>query len=169
MRVERLGVNKDGVLCKFDDTKKKKGKGMAGIKARIMVPTSLVQRVLYLLHDDILCGGHVGITALNTKIVERFYWKNLYIDIVEYVRACERCALRKRAPHFKSKAKSWDRPDYPWQVVQTDFHRTSQKIKRGLPVHPDFYRLVDGMAGGFPYQKQHGRDGRHGVSTPHSV
>ena len=37
-RVDRLGVNKDGVLCKFDDPKKKKGKGMAGLKARIMVP-----------------------------------------------------------------------------------------------------------------------------------
>ena len=48
VRVERLGVNKDGVLCKFDDTKKKKGKGMAGVKARIMVPTSLIQRVLYI-------------------------------------------------------------------------------------------------------------------------
>ena len=150
VRVERLGVNKDGVLCKFDDTKKKKGKGMAGVKARIMVPTSLVQRVLYLLHDDILCGGHVGITALNTKIVERFYWKNLYIDIVEYVRACERCALRKRAPHFKSKAKSWDRPDYPWQVVQTDFIGPLRKSKEGYLYILTFIDLLTGWPEAFP-------------------
>ena len=150
VRVERLGVNKDGVLCKFDDTKKKKGKGMAGVKARIVVPTSLVQRVLYLLHDDILCGGHVGITALNTKIVERFYWKNLYIDIVEYVRACERCALRKRAPHFKSRAKSWDRPDYPWQVVQTDFIGPLRKSKDGYLYILTFIDLLTGWPEAFP-------------------
>ena len=150
VRVERLGVDKDGVLCKFDDTKKKKGKGMAGVKARIMVPTSLVQRVLYLLHDDILCGGHVGITALNTKIVERFYWRNLYMDIVNYVRACERCALRKRAPHFKSKAKSWDRPDYPWQVVQTDFIGPLRKSKDGYLYILTFIDLLTGWPEAFP-------------------
>ena len=150
VRVERLGVNKEGVLCKFDDTKKKKGKGMAGVKSRIVVPASLVHRVLYLLHDDILCGGHVGITALNTKVVERFYWKNLYIDIVEYVRACERCALRKRAPHFKSKAKSWDRPDYPWQVVQTDFIGPLRKSKDGYLYILTFIDLLTGWPEAFP-------------------
>ena len=143
-------MNKDGVLCKFDDTKKKKGKGMAWVKAHIMVPTSMIQRVLYLMHDDILCGGHVEITALNTKIVERFYWKNLYIDIVEYVCACERCAMRKRAPHFKSKAKSWDRPDYPWQVVQTDFIGPLRKSKEGYLYILTFIDLLTGWPEAFP-------------------
>ena len=102
------------------------------------------------MHDDILCGGHVGITALNTKIVERFYWKNLYIDIVEYVRACERCALRKRAPHFKSKAKSWDRPDYPWQVVQSDFLGPLRKSKEGYLYILTFIDLLTGWPEAFP-------------------
>ena len=46
---------------------------------------------------------------------------------------CERCALRKRAPHFilSPKARSWDRPDYPWQVVQTDFIGPLRKSKEG--------------------------------------
>ena len=149
-RIELLGVNKDGLLCKFDDTKKKKGKGMAGVKSRIMVPASMVQRVLYLMHDDILCGGHVGITALNTKIVERFYWKNSYVDIIEYVRACERCALRKRAPHFKSKARSWERPDYPWQVVQTDFIGPLRKSKEGYQYILTFIDLLTGWPEAFP-------------------
>ena len=95
-------------------------------------------------------GGHVGITALNTKIVERFYWRNLYIDIVEYVRACERCALRKRAPHFKSKAKSWDRSDYPWQVVQTDFIGPLRKSKEGYLYILTFIDLLTGWPEAFP-------------------
>ena len=154
VKVDRMGVNRDGVLCKFDDPKKKKkGKGMAGLKARIMVPATMVQRVLYLLHDDILCGGHVGITAMNTKVIEKFYWKNLYMDIVEYVRACERCALRKRAPHFKSKAKSWDRPDYPWQVVQTDFIGPLRKSKEGYFYILTFIDLLTGWPEAFPTKR----------------
>ena len=150
IRANQLGVNEEGVLCKFDDTKKKKGRGMAGLKPRIMVPASMIKRVLYLLHDDILCGGHVGTTALNTKVMERFYWKNLYVDILKYVRECERCALRKRAPHFKSKAKSWDRPDYPWQVVQTDFIGPLRRSTEGYYYILTFINLLTGWPEAFP-------------------
>ena len=77
-------------------------------------------------------------------------WKNLYMDIVNYVRACERCALRKRAPHFKSKAKSWDRPDYPWQVVQTDFIGPLRKSKDGYLYILTFIDLLTGWPEAFP-------------------
>ena len=149
-QADRMGVNKKGVLCRFDNTKRKKNKGMSGFHARIVVPQALVSRVLYLMHDDIFCGGHVGITAVNTKIVEKFYWKNLYIDIVEYVRTCESCALRKRAPHFKSKTKTWERPDYPWQVVQTDFIGPLRKSEEGYQYILTFIDLLTGWPEAFP-------------------
>ena len=52
------------------------------------------------MHDDILNGGHVGVDALSIKITNKYYWKGMYEDILQYVRACRTCALRKRAPHF---------------------------------------------------------------------
>ena len=151
IKAETMGVDKDGVLCKFEDIRKRKqGKGPADLKPRIVIPAAMVKRVLYLLHDDILCGGHVGITALHHKIVEKFYWKNLYMDVMQYVRTCERCALRKRGTHYKAMAKSWDRPDYPWQVVQTDFIGPLRKTKDGYLYIMTFIDLLTGWPEAFP-------------------
>ena len=76
----------------------------------MVIPGKLIPKVLRLLHNDILAGGHVGISSLTTKIAEKFYWRNMNADIVDYVKACETCSLRRRAPHFKALAKSWERP-----------------------------------------------------------
>ena len=143
-----MGI-KEGILYKFSDPRKKKTQKSMELKARTVVPRSMVDRVLYLMHDDILCGGHIGTTALNNKLVESFYWKNMYMDIVDYVRKCERCALRKRAPHFKAKARSWDRPDYPWQVVQTDFIGPIRRSKEGYRYIMTFIDLLTGWPEAF--------------------
>ena len=54
-------------------------------------------------------------------MTERFYWVKMQTDIIAYVRACERCSLRKRAPKYRAEAKSLDASTRPWQVVQCDF------------------------------------------------
>ena len=59
-----------------------------------MVPTSLISRVLKLLHNDVLVGDHVGVTTLTTKITDKFYWHNMHADILDYVNRCRTCALR---------------------------------------------------------------------------
>ena len=105
---------------------------------------------MYLMHDDILCGGHVGISAVYTKVAERFYWKNMYMNIKNYVQSCKRCAMRKRAPHYKSKTKTWDRPDYPWQVVQTDYIGPLRKAKGGYLYILTFIDLLTGWPEAFP-------------------
>ena len=120
-QAEFMGVSEEGMLCKFQKPARPNCRDVADIDPRIVVPTPLVKRVLDLLHKDIFCGGHIGTTSLYNKLTKRFYWKNMMVDVLNYVRACERCALRKRAPHFKAPAKSWNRSSYPWEVVQTDF------------------------------------------------
>ena len=150
VRIERLGIDDEGILCKFKDPHKERNKRAHKISKRIMVPQSLVPRVLYLLHDDLLCGGHVGTTALQCKLVDRFYWKNMYMDAVEYVRRCDRCALRKISPHYRSKTKTWNRPDYPWQVVQTDFIGPLRKSREGYQYILTFIDLLTGWPEAFP-------------------
>ena len=51
-----------------------------------MVPKSLISSVFRLLHNDVLVGGHVGVTPLTNKITDKFYWRNMHAEI--YVKRC---------------------------------------------------------------------------------
>ena len=70
-------------------------------------------------------------------------------DILSYVRACERCPLRKRAPKFKAEAKSWDTPSRPWQVVQCDFIGPLKKASNGARYIMTFIDLLTGWPEAF--------------------
>ena len=106
-----MGIQEPGVLCRFNLKRFNKNHDQyARLKPRMVSPGKLIPKVLRLLHNDILAGGHVGISSLTTKIAEKFYWRNMNTDIVDYVKACETCSLRRQAPHFKALAKSWERP-----------------------------------------------------------
>ena len=113
-----------------------------------MVPTSLVSKVLKLLHND-LVGGHVGLTALTTKITDKFYWWNMHVDILVYVKRCRMYALRKRAPHYKALARSWDAPTRPWEVVQCDFIGPLKTAKDGSKYIMTFIDLLTGWPEAF--------------------
>ena len=65
-------------------------------------------------------------------------------DIVAYVRACEQCSSRKRAPKFRAEAKSWDAPTKPWQVVQCDFIGPLKKTANGPRYIMTFIDLLTG-------------------------
>ena len=119
------------------------------LRQRIMVPTSLVTQVLKLLHNDVLVGGHVGVTALTTKITDKFYWHNIHADILDYVKRCRTCALRKRAPHYKALARSWDAPTRPWEVVQCDFIGPLKTAKDGSKYIMTFIDLLTGWPEAF--------------------
>ena len=66
----------------------------------------------------------------------------MHEDILQYVCACRTCALRKRAPHFKAVAKSWDRPSQAWQLVQCDFIGPLKKANDGSKYIMTFIDLL---------------------------
>ena len=117
---EYMDVCPPGLLCHFPKIRHQSRKYQK-LQAQVVVPRGLVNDVLYLMHNDILCGGHVGTRAVMDKVISRFYWKGMMSDITEYVKQCGVCALRKRIPHPQAPAKSWDRPSYPFQWVCCDF------------------------------------------------
>ncbi|RWS19968.1 pol polyprotein-like protein [Leptotrombidium deliense] len=49
------------------------------------------------MHDSILNGGHLGIRRTFERIRERFWWKAMFKDIVNWVTSCKICNLVK--PH----------------------------------------------------------------------
>ena len=112
------------------------------LRKRIMIPAGLISRVLMLLHNDVLVGGHVGVTALTTKITDKFFWRNMHADILDYVKRCRTCALRKRAPHYKALARSWDSPKHLWEVVQCDFIGPLKTAKDGSKYTMTFIDLL---------------------------
>ena len=126
-----------------------KGQKYGRPRKRIMTPATLVPKVLKLLHNDILIGGHVGISALSSKISERFYWRNMQADILDYVKRCQTCALRERAPHYRALAKSWEKPSRPWEVVQCDFIGPLKKAKDGSKYILTFIDLLTGWPEAF--------------------
>ena len=96
-QAETLSIEEPGVLCKVTRTNYKSESPVSRFKYRIVIPATLVGKVLSLLHEAMF--------ALHAKVTERFYWE-MQNDIIAYVRACERCFLRKRAPKYKAEARS---------------------------------------------------------------
>ena len=116
-QAETMSIEEPGVLCKVTRINYKGDPPVSRFKYRMVIPATLVRKVLSLLHEDVFAS----INALHTEVTDRFYWGKMQSDILAYVRACECCSLRKRAPKYKAEAKSWDTPTRPWQVVQCDF------------------------------------------------
>ena len=126
-----------------------KGQKYGRLRKRIMTPAALIPKVLKLLHNDILIGGHVGISALSSTISEQFYWRNMHADILDYVKRCQTCALRKRAPHYRALAKSWEKPTTHWEVVQCDFIGPLKTAKDGSKYIMTFIDLLTGWPEAF--------------------
>ena len=145
-----VGIQEPGVLCRFNLKRFSKNRDQyARIKPRMIIPGKLIPKVLRLLHNDILAGGHVGVSSLTTKISDKFYWRNMNADIVDYVKACETCSLRRRAPHFKALAKSWERPTRPFEVVQCDFIGPLKRAKDGSKYIMTFIDILTGWPEAF--------------------
>jgi len=59
---------------------------------QIVVPDSLKEKVMYVLHDSM---GHPGRNRTFENIKMRYYWTTLNKDLVEYVSRCFYCRKRK--------------------------------------------------------------------------
>ncbi|CAC5386522.1 unnamed protein product [Mytilus coruscus] len=74
-------TEKDGVI--YSETKD---------NTQLLLPTTLKQRVLKSVHDDM---GHQGFERTFSLLKTRYYWPYMYTDIVDYCYTCERCKVGK--------------------------------------------------------------------------
>ncbi|CAF1321713.1 unnamed protein product [Adineta steineri] len=59
------------------------------------VPASLISQVLLTYHNSTFNGGHFGIKRTFYKIRDRFFWPNMYKDIVRHISSCINCRKNK--------------------------------------------------------------------------
>ena len=60
----------------------------------LVVPDSLIQKVLELSHDVVL-SGHQGINRTKQRVKSNYYWYGMSKDIKIYVNSCATCAQMK--------------------------------------------------------------------------
>ncbi|XP_037954814.1 uncharacterized protein K02A2.6-like [Teleopsis dalmanni] len=81
---------------------------------RVIVPQSLHQSVLKLLHD-----GHWGIVKMKQLARQHCWWPNIDNDIEKLASQCSVCQIAGSSP--KQKYHEWPKPERPWQRVHIDF------------------------------------------------
>jgi len=74
----------DGILYKLVPRGKTKVK-------LLYIPKSMVNQVLFLNHDH-HTAAHLGSNKTIAKLVNKYYWPNMYKTINDYVRSCVQCS-----------------------------------------------------------------------------
>ena len=102
---------------------------------QLVVPLSLVPRVLQVAHDD-PTAGHQGANKTLDRLLARFWRPTVRQDVAAYTQSCHRCGERNH-PTAAAKAPLCQRPrpSRPFDIVETD-------IKGPLPLSPDGYRYL---------------------------
>ena len=84
-----------------------------------LLPTSVVHDELQQLHDDFF-DDHLGIDKTADRVRERFYWHNYSKDVVEYIKACDKCQ-HYRKPNRSERANLQSIPvGRPFEMVAMD-------------------------------------------------
>lgn len=67
---------------------------------RLVIPSTMKEQILRDFHNAKM-SGHFGINKTYFKIRERYYWKNMYKDVKQWVSQCFTCNARKGRPDSK--------------------------------------------------------------------
>src|ERR1700677_2852148 len=64
-------------------------------KERLVVPEHKKKMLLQASHDHQL-SGHMGVDNTYQRLSDKYYWKEMYEDIRQYIRTCDICQKRRR-------------------------------------------------------------------------
>ena len=83
---------------------------------QVVIPSCLTPTILKMYHDEL---GHLGIDETYDKIRSRYFWSNMYHDVVLHMNRCDLCtsheAKRQRAPLGDTPV-----PKYPFEIIGID-------------------------------------------------
>lgn len=88
---------------------------------RIVVPTSLKNEVLHLLHDT-----HIGVCRMKASVRQYVWWITIDKDIEAYARNCNECQQMQASPSKTPLAK-WKETNFFFERIHLDFFHFHEK------------------------------------------
>ncbi|KAL5482963.1 hypothetical protein ACEPAI_9558 [Sanghuangporus weigelae] len=86
----------------------------------VFVPISVREAVMKECHNSTL-AGHPGSNKTVAMVSRSFWWPNIYVDVRNYVRGCDRCQRTKALRVTRAKVLHPNEvPEAPWQIVTVD-------------------------------------------------
>lgn len=61
----------------------------------LLVPDSLKSMIFQAHHCSALPGGHMGFKKTLSKIMRKYFWPNIYSDILNWCKTCVTCQMRR--------------------------------------------------------------------------
>jgi hypothetical protein len=101
---------------------------------QIIVPERFKREILKHMHNSLL-SGHMGCKKTKAKILQRYYWYNLKLDVKIWVRKCDICAADKRPPKKPKAPLGSIKTGAPWDVLATDYVGSLPQNPQGQPIH----------------------------------
>ena len=97
---------------------------------QLCVPEALRGELLVAYHDN---NGHIGRDRLYETLKQKYYFREMYVSVHEYVSTCAECQKTKTSPHRKKAPLSPLPIGPPFSRIHVDHIGP-------LPVSPDGYR-----------------------------
>ena len=122
-RVSKDLIFRNGILCV-----KSQGTGR-GTGLQVVLPRSLVQRVLNFAHDE---HGHFAKDRTLAAVRAKFFWGSIFRDVENWCQSCLDCQSRS-SPMMKPRAplQFSPIPSRVWQMVALDFLGPLVETSRG--------------------------------------
>ena len=86
---------------------------------QIVVPLIMTNDIIQIMHSDSIINMHMGITRTINKMRQRFFWKSMYSDIVNYCKRCQSC---------QQPVKPVVGPTFPQPITQNPWERVHVDI-----------------------------------------
>jgi hypothetical protein len=87
-------------------------------RLQLVIPDNMRATIMHEMHAA-EHSGHVGLEKTYDRVRTRYFWKNMFKDIAEYIQRCQVCNIRKLR---KKRAPLQDMPvaEYPFEIVSID-------------------------------------------------
>lgn len=102
-------------------------------EAQIIIPGSLVDKILYQMHDTVH-AAHPGVKKMIKQVRREYIWPTMNRDIARYIRNCKGCAKNKGKVNVKEEIENYPVPGEPWDTVAVDLLK--------LPLSVNGYQYV---------------------------
>ncbi len=99
-----------------------------------MVPRKYRAKVLQLAHS-ITLAGHMGRDRTATRILKRFFWPNIFMDVADYCHSCPECQKAARKTGQRA-------PMIPLPIMGQPFERIAMDIVGPLPRSIKGYKYI---------------------------